>query len=150
EVRGELKAISTRVPGMQVSELLPNIAARVSDKLTIVRSLSHPYSIHGVAYAITGTPTIDIPMQLNPKDGRHWPFIASVVEYLDARRKKGADKVAQNLCLPWLLSSRREGSSRDAGPYGHFLGPTWDPLWIEFEGEATDRPYYYRLGMENP
>lgn len=149
EVRGELKPIATRVPGMQICELLPQIAGRVSDRITLVRSLSHPHPIHSVAYAITGTPTIDIPMQLNPKDGRHWPFIGSVVDYLDERRKREA-KVPRNICLPWLLSSRREGSSRDAGPYGHFLGPTWDPLWIEFEGEGADIPYYYRLGMENP
>src|SRR5581483_11128583 len=63
EVRGELKPISTRVPGMQICELFPRLAQH-SDKLTIVRSLSHPYAIHGVAYAVTGTPTIDIPMQL--------------------------------------------------------------------------------------
>ncbi|OAI48323.1 hypothetical protein AYO44_07395 [Planctomycetaceae bacterium SCGC AG-212-F19] len=149
EVRGELKPIATRVPGMHLSELLPKLA-RIGDRLTLVRSLSHPYAIHSVAYAITGTPTIDIPMQLNPRDGRHWPFIGSVVDYLDGQRKRGTPEMPRNICLPWLLSSRREGSARDAGPYGHFLGPTYDPLWVEFEGEGTDRPYYYNLNKPNP
>src|SRR5207248_3128543 len=24
-----------------------------------------------------------------------------------------------------------------AGPYGHFLGPAYDPVWTEFQGEGT-------------
>lgn len=149
EVRGELRPIATRIPGAQICELLPKLA-RLTDRTTIVRSLSHEYPIHSVAYALTGTPTIDIPMQLNPRDGRHWPFIGSVVDYLEERRGRGQPAVPRNICLPWLLSSRRAGAARDAGPYGHFLGPTYDPLWVEFEGEGTDRPYYYNLGNPNP
>src|SRR5580704_14210283 len=36
EVRGELKPIATRVPGIQVSELLPRMA-RVMDRVTVIR-----------------------------------------------------------------------------------------------------------------
>src|SRR6516225_8457047 len=81
EIRGELKPIRSRLPGLDVCELLPN-AARVMDRVTVLRSLTHPYPIHGVAYALTGVPQIDIPMELNPRDSRHWPFIGSVVDYL--------------------------------------------------------------------
>src|SRR5262249_33469261 len=52
-VRGELKSIRSNVPGMDVGELLPRVA-RVMDRVTVVRSLTHPYPIHGVAYAVTG------------------------------------------------------------------------------------------------
>src|SRR5262249_33671412 len=147
EIRGELKPIATSVPGTQISELLPRIAG-VCDRATIVRSLSHPYPIHGVAYAITSTPTIDIPMQLNPRDARHWPFIGSAVDYLDEHQRRRAASVPRNICLPWVLSSRNGQTTRDAGPYGHFLGPAYDPLWIEFEGEGTDVPYHYNLTKE--
>ncbi|HTU89484.1 MAG TPA: DUF1501 domain-containing protein, partial [Gemmataceae bacterium] len=81
EIRGELKPIRSRLPGLDVCELLPN-AARVMDRVTVVRSLTHPYPLHGVAYALTGVPQIDVPMELNPRDPRHWPFIGSVVDYL--------------------------------------------------------------------
>src|SRR5262249_11030449 len=77
EIRGELKAIRSSLPGLDVCELLPNLA-KVMDRVTVVRSVTHPYPIHGVAYAATGAPQTDIPMELNPRDGRHWPFIASV------------------------------------------------------------------------
>src|SRR5262245_44557624 len=52
EIRGELKSIRSRLPGLDVCELLPN-AAKVMDRVTVVRSLTHPYPIHGVAYATT-------------------------------------------------------------------------------------------------
>src|SRR5919109_3699577 len=83
-VRGELKAIRSNVPGMDVGELLP-CTAKVTDRVTVVRSVTHPYPIHGVALATTGVPRIDIPMELSPHDGRHYPFIGSAVEYLDRR-----------------------------------------------------------------
>ena len=56
EIQGEMGAISTAVPGVQIGEGLPQIA-RVADRMTIVRSMTHPYPVHGVAYALTGMPT---------------------------------------------------------------------------------------------
>ena len=53
EVRGELKAIPTSVPGVQICDHLPKIA-RIMDRLTVVRSLTHPYPLHGTVYATTG------------------------------------------------------------------------------------------------
>src|SRR5947209_640459 len=82
EIRGELRPIRSSLPGLDICELFPHMA-RVMDRMTVVRSMTHPYPIHGVAYATTGTPVIDIPMELNPRDGRHWPFVGSVVDYLD-------------------------------------------------------------------
>jgi hypothetical protein len=40
EIQGELKAIPTNVPGIQISEHMPRMA-RLADKYTIVRSMSH-------------------------------------------------------------------------------------------------------------
>jgi hypothetical protein len=121
EVRGELQVTRTRVPGLQVVELLPNLA-RVIDRATVVRSMTHPYPIHGSAYSLTSTPTLDIPMQLNAHDARHWPYIGSVVDYLDERRSRSAPGerrprgAPRNIALPWLLSSRRPHPSRNGGP----------------------------------
>jgi hypothetical protein len=56
EIQGELKAIPTNVPGVEIGEGLP-LTAQVMDKITVVRSMSHPYPVHGVAYAVTGMPT---------------------------------------------------------------------------------------------
>jgi hypothetical protein len=141
EVRGELKTIPTRVPGLRLCEGLPRLA-RVADRLTVVRSLTHPYPIHSSAFALTSIPTIDIPTQLNARDPKHWPYIGSVVAYLDGPR---ARRRLANIALPWLLSTRRPHPSRNGGPYGAFLGPALDPIWTEFEGVAT-RAASYEFG----
>jgi hypothetical protein len=137
EIRGELKPIRSRLPGLDVCELLPN-AARVMDRVTVVRSLTHPYPLHGVAYALTGVPQIDVPMELNPRDPRHWPFIGSVVEYLGQQKTGRKPRpVPDNIALPFPFSSRRVGEVARAGPYAAFLGGAYNPVWTEFHGQAT-------------
>jgi hypothetical protein len=134
-IRGELKTIRSRVPGLDVCELLPNLAG-VMDRCTVVRSMTHLYPIHGVAYALTGVPLTDIPLELNPHDARHWPFIGSVVDYV-LRRERGEAALPNNLALPFPFSSRRKGEVPRAGPYAAFLGGAYNPVWAEFQGRAT-------------
>jgi hypothetical protein len=139
EVRGELRPIRSSLPGCDVCELMPH-AARVMDRITVVRSMTHPYPIHGVAYALTGVPQIDIPMELNPHDARHWPFVGSVVDYLGRGRAPGRRRgVPANVALPWPFSSQRVGEVPRAGPYAAFLGNAYNPVWSEFRGRATVR-----------
>ncbi len=82
EIRGEFGCIASSVPGLNVCERLPRLA-QVMDKVTVIRSVTHPYPIHGVAYATTGIPRIDIPLELNPRDTNHFPFIGSAVNYVE-------------------------------------------------------------------
>jgi hypothetical protein len=135
DVRGDFKPRATSVPGLQICEHLPR-SAGVMHLGTLVRTLSHPYNIHSAAYALSGTPTTDIPMELNPRDSRHWPFLGSVLDYLDARRRKGRRDIPLSVGLPWKFSSRSEPFRR-GGPYGGFLGSGYDPVWAEFDGKAT-------------
>src|SRR5207249_9471430 len=92
---------------------------------------------HGVAYATTGVEKIDIPMELNPRDGRHWPFIGSAVDYLTRHSGERPGSVPTNIALPWPMSTRRTGEVARAGPYAAFLGGAYNPVWTEFRGEAT-------------
>ncbi len=107
----------------------------------VIRSVSHPYPIHGVAYATTGIPRIDIPMELNPRDPSHWPFIGSVGRLhrwaTAARARASGASIPRNLVLPWAFSSQRVGEVARAGPYGGFLGQAYDPICTEFVGRAT-------------
>ena len=48
EIRGKYKSIPTSVPGLHVTELLPNIA-KIMDKVTLVRSGSHENDHHETA-----------------------------------------------------------------------------------------------------
>jgi hypothetical protein len=71
EVRGEFKPIATRVPGLDVCELLPNLAA-CADKYTIVRSLVGQKDEHSSFQSTTG-----LTMTLSQQQGR--PHFGSVI-----------------------------------------------------------------------
>lgn len=136
EIQGEMKAIETAVPGLLIGEGLPQIA-RMADRLTVVRSMTHEYPIHCCAYVMTGMPTYSIPLETNPRSPEHWPYLGSVVDYLDGRRTgQRSPSLPRNIGLPWRFCSK--GSSPDqAGPYAAFLGNGYDPFWMDFPGEGT-------------
>jgi hypothetical protein len=135
EVQGEMKAISTRVPGLQVCERLPR-TAEVMDRVTIVRSMTHPYPVHGLAYAVTGIPTYTPELETRARDNRHWPFIGSIVDYLDQRGAETLGTLPRNIGLPWLVNSKTDNPAVNAGPFAAFLGQKHDPIWTDFDGRG--------------
>ena len=146
EIQGELKAIPSAVPGLHVGELLPKIA-QIMDRVTVVRSMTHPYPEHGVAYAVTGIPTYTPALETRPRDPQHWPFIGSVVDYLEERRTRDTiPEVPRNVGLPWLLNSKTD-LDVSAGPYAAFLGRSYDPVWVDFDGKGTKIAPKYTEGQ---
>jgi hypothetical protein len=143
DIRGELKSIKSSLPGCDVCELMPNFA-KVVDRCTVLRSLTHPYPLHGVAFALTGVPAIDVSMELAPRDARHYPFFGSVVERVEQGTRR---PLPPNMVLPWRFSSKRKGEVSRAGPYAAFLGPQYDPLFLEHVGEAN-RGYIKTLNTQ--
>ena len=136
EIQGEMKAIPTVVPGLSICDHLPHMAA-VMDKVTVVRSVTHPYPLHCVAYTTSGIPDYDVSLETRPRDSRHWPFIGSVVDYVDRRRAAGVTPdMPQNVGLPWLLNSKSDIVPL-AGPYAAFLGQAHDPFWPMYSGKGT-------------
>lgn len=136
EIRGTMRPIPSVVPGLDVVEHLPKVA-RVMDRVTLVRSVTHPYPIHGVAFATTGVSAIDVGMELSPTDPRHQPYFGSTVEYLLRQRGALAPNAVDNVFLPFPFSSQRTDQPLRAGPYGAYLGAAYHPKWTEFIGEGT-------------
>jgi Protein of unknown function (DUF1501) len=136
EIRGTMKPVASSLAGLDVVEHLPR-TARVMDRATVVRSVTHPYPIHGVAFATTGTPAIDVAMELSPADPRHHPYIGSIVEYLQRRQGALGQNAIDNVFLPFPFSSQRSDESHRAGPYAAYLGGEYHPKWTEFVGEGT-------------
>ncbi|MBX9582474.1 MAG: DUF1501 domain-containing protein [Gemmataceae bacterium] len=134
EIRGGLGSIPTALPGVRVGEVMPRIAG-VLDRVTVLRSLTHRDPIHGTAYALSGVPTTDLPLETTFRDTRHWPFVGSVVDYLAGRTDPTPPAVPRNYWLPFPFGSKR-GPSRP-GPYGGFLGPAYNPVWAEFRAKGT-------------
>jgi hypothetical protein len=134
EIRGTLGSIPSALPGVRVGEVLPR-TARTLDRLTVVRSMTHQSPIHGTAFALTGVPATDLPLEGNVRDPRHWPFVGSVIDHLAGRADPVPPAVPRNYWLPFPFGSRR-GPSRP-GPYGGFLGPAHDPVWAGFRAQGT-------------
>ncbi|MFN7844905.1 MAG: DUF1501 domain-containing protein, partial [Pirellula sp.] len=65
EVRGPFQSITTSVPGLALSEVMPNLA-RIAHKLCVIRSVTSPLGEHNIAnqYLLTGyqpTPALVYP-----------------------------------------------------------------------------------------
>lgn len=137
EIRGSMQPIPSSLPGLDVCEHLPEVS-RIMDRVTTIRSVTHPYPIHGVAFATTGIPAIDVAMELAPHDPRHHPYFGSVYEFVRRQQGVGSDvSIPQNIALPFQMSSQRTGEVYRAGPYASYLGSSYNPIWTEYHGKAT-------------
>ena len=76
EIRGPFQPIATRVPGLQICELLPQLAG-IADKFAIIRSVSHRNSNHTpmIYYTLTGRETAlpDRDNDIRPPQGDDFP-----------------------------------------------------------------------------
>src|SRR5262245_26235099 len=127
EIRGELKAISTNVEGIRVSELLPRMA-RLVERVRIVRSVTHTASVHttGMYTMLTGslhpTPTVD---QTRGRPDDH-PHVGSVA----ATSLGWRHGVPPFVCLPTLFRAPPVDGIWPGQTAG-FLGRRRDPFAIE-------------------
>lgn len=150
EIQGEMKAISTNVPGLQICDRLPGTAT-VMDRVTVVRSMTHPFPVHGLAYAVTGIPTYTPELETLARDSRHWPFIGSVVDYLEEQgRPAAAAPIPRNIGLPWLVNSKTDNPAVNAGPFAAFLGRKHDPIWTDFNGPGLKLAPLNTVGQAKP
>src|SRR4029079_107616 len=64
------------------------------------------------------------------------------------RRGEGrVPAVPRNVGLPWLLNSRTD-LNVSAGPYAAFLGPGYDPVWADFDGDGKKVAPKYGEGQK--
>jgi hypothetical protein len=127
EIRGEFKAIPTKVPGIQFSECVPHLAG-VADKVSIVRSIWHKDPNHGGGnhYMMTGAPT-PVPVACGAYVTFH-PSFGSMVSY-DRGLRNGLPSYAS---LPNV--------SRSGGP--NFLGGQHAAFVID--GNPNDKAFKVR------
>lgn len=127
EFRGEFKPIRTRTPGLHICEHLPKLA-RISEKWSLVRSLTHPHSEHSQGHHVMLTGRSDLPLGFDPskpKKSDH-PGIAALATALLPRRK---DNLPPAIVLPDKLVHRTGRTL--AGQFGGMLGSQHDPWFLE-------------------
>lgn len=100
DYRGTLKAIDTNVPGIQICELLPQLA-KLADKYSILRGFTHPSPAHEVATHIVGTGNV-------LAGGLVYPTMGSVVameQYNGGYEKELPPYIAVPSTAPWYGES---------------------------------------------
>lgn len=128
EYRGIYKPVSTNVPGIQISELFPK-QAKIADKFTIIRSMSHTFTDHGggskrvMMGRRPATPTGTI---------NDTPSTCSIIN-------KFTEK--QSSCLPnSIIIGDNGGTKADNNALGAaYLGPQYVPF--EVDGDPSQKNF---------
>jgi hypothetical protein len=125
-IRSLFQPIRTAVPGIHICDQMPLIA-RQTDKMAIIRSMSHPSNFHeaSVYHTLTGRQsptTLFAPNNFRRRSD--FPSVGSIVSYFSPPRAMPA-----SVTIPRPMSF--EGAIW-AGTYAGFLGPRHDPMeWRE-------------------
>jgi Protein of unknown function (DUF1501) len=123
--RTPFKSIPSSIPGLHVSEHLPR-TAKVMDKVTLIRSMTHKQSAHGAAQTLMLSGHDALPTLLVPAVG-------SVVY-----RELGP----RNELPPYVVVPQPRGNNARAG----FLGPKYNP----FSAGDVNVPKYSVKDMDLP
>lgn len=121
EIRGEFRPISTRVPGIQICEHLPRLAAMM-DQLAPIRTLVGSEGRHAAFQCLTGQPVTN-----QPAGG--WPSFGSAVSKLQGTVRSGTPPYVS------LTPRMKTSTWADPGQPG-FLGQAHAPFAPNAEGQV--------------
>ena len=146
EIRGPFQPIPCRTPDLRISEHLGRLAA-ISDKFSVIRTLTHSYNDHsGAAHYLQTGHRWHVPIgggfSATPKDS---PSIGSVVESLSQRSPGGMDRdLASYFVLPNRLGRYQDGGRYvRPGEYAGWLGQAFNPMTtVVDKRNETDNPYW--------
>ena len=163
-IRGEFKPISTRTPGLQICEHLPELAKR-SNLWAICRSLTHPYNEHSQGHMTMLSGRSEMPTGFNPNKPKDtdWPSITAVAnEILRPRNNlppviQLPDKIVHNTgrVIPGqfagLMGSQRNPFFLEAAPYdpkGYGAFPEY--YFHHGKGKLTDQLVFQAPNLALP
>jgi len=129
--------ISTKLPGVSFTELLPELA-RVNDKFTMIRSMSytpnglfnHTAAIYQIMTGYT-TDKVSPSGQLEPPDPKDFPNFGSQL----VRLRPSTEPMLPFVMLPRPL---QESNVIGKGGAAGFLGKAFDPYTLYPEGDDMD------------
>ncbi len=127
EFRGPFAPIATKVPGLRIGELFPQVA-EVADHFSVIRSLHTGSNDHGVAgtLGLTGGGGGGVGLDGKPQPGTPRPALGSVIAR--ARGFKGS-------LPPFLVIGGKlhQGKKAIIGEGGGPLGALYDPFRLEYD-----------------
>jgi len=135
EVRGIFSPIKTDVTGIHISELLPNMAKRMS-KVAMVRSVHHEHTSHnsGMYWATAGRPYRIDSTLINPSR-TDLPGVGTLVGWL-AQRDGFSRGVPPYVITPFPHCDSMAYIT--PGQFGGCLGARFDPFVLNADPNAKD------------
>src|SRR5213079_1713733 len=148
KIRSPFKSISTKIPGINFTEIMPELA-KVNDKITMIRSMSytpnglfnHTAAIYQIMTGYT-TDKVSPSGQLEPPNAKDFPNFGSNI----ARLLPPTEPVLPFVMLPRpLQESNVVGKGGTAG----FLGKGFDPYTLFPEGDDLDMTKMNRIKVDD-
>lgn len=133
-IRGPFKPIVTNVPGIELSELFPNLA-RQADKLAVIRSLNHddPAHLSSGHTILTGhLPPVNF-SDNEPPSERDTPHIGSVM----SKVRPSTTAMPSFVTMPWLAFHPAAPGGMAPGQHGGWLGRQYDPFLVMGDPNAA-------------
>ena len=138
-IRSLFQPIDTITPGIQVCEHMPQIAQH-TDKLAIIRSLTHPSNNHepSVYHTLTGRVNNNLAVPRNARNRRDFPTLGSIVGYFSP-----PSGIPASVTIPRPIGHDGVVYS---GTHAGFLGPKFDPIETQPPAEVSEKaPHNFAL-----
>jgi len=131
-IRSAFAPIQTNVSGIHLCEHLPRLAHH-ADKLALVRSVTHPSTVHepSVYYTLTGKVNNALVVPRNQRNRRDFPNFAAMVSALTP-----PGPMPTTVTIPKPIG---HGGVTYSGTYSGWLGSRHDPMEIREAPSANDR-----------
>ncbi len=148
DVRSPFRTIKSKVPGMEVTELLPHLA-QITDRITMIRSMAytpnglfnHTAAIYQMLTGYTAD-RVSPSGQLEPPSPKDFPnFGANIIKL----------KPPQVSMLPFVMTPRPLQESNVIGKAGTagFLGRAFDPYTLYPTGDDLDQAKMERIRIKD-
>jgi hypothetical protein len=133
DVRGSFQPISTKTPGLAISEHFKRLAKK-TDKLAVIRSLCHddPAHLSTAHLALTGHYAPVVRSDDTPPSERDTPHLGSVLAKLRGAR----GNMPPFVTMPWKAYHPSAPGGTAPGQHGGWLGSEYDPLLLT--GDPSD------------
>ncbi len=137
EVRGPLRPIATRIPGVQISEAFPRLSGMM-DKVSLVRTVHHrAAAVHDTGHQMMQTGRLF-------RDGIEHPHVGCVL----AKLKRLPRRIHSRVLLPRPIGPT--GGNMPHGQNAGYLGATFDPPVLDPRYEWSGAPGFPACSAPTP
>jgi hypothetical protein len=144
EIRGDFNPISTKVPGIQICEHFSRLA-HLTDKLAIIRSLTHddPAHLSSGHATLTGQLAPVLKSDADPPSPKDSPHLGSLISKL----RPNTTGLPSFVTMPWKALHPAAPGGEAPGQHGGWLGSAYDGMLLE--GDLND-PNWHPQGLALP